>query len=912
MSGIDQYVKLMLHGSGLNDSTTVIDSSIIPRAITVVNAKIKTAQYKFAPSSIYFDGDGDYLTVPDSADWSMGTGNFTIDLWVRFTALPVGVGQSFFGQYVDDNNNWSFRIWPDGSDFKLQFPVYSGGTLTLIPVNYLWSTIAIDTWYHLAISRSGNDWTTFINGEIVATATDADTIGDYASVANIGRHGSGAHYLSGYIDELRVSKGIARWTEAFTPPTEPYSVEVSVDDSLGIQDGFAEEDPTVDANVKLLLHMNGSNNGTTFTDSSPAHKTISRSNAVTKTGEKKFGTASGYFAANSYLSAPDSADWNFGNGDFTIDCWANHSALPSDGSHMMLLSQYVSTTNHWNFRISRGGPRYFFIFEWVASGSYIANVTSSAITIATGQWHHFALTRNGNCFRLFYDGVQVGYSYDTSANLGDFASALYVGSWGSSGGYRHNGYIDEVRVIKGEARWIGDFDVPTMEYYIEGQEDEVLTIDDTQDYEFIEGGRVAEENLGIDDTTEVYQSTTVIDIPEESFSIDDYEDAYNATSRHETADSFSLDDTEILERGEYNEESLVLDDAFAGGYEFDDPYWESFRLNVAWQAININIRYENDESLTIDDTWVAVHGAFGTISKSLPALRGSLYAGGTLSATLPALAGSLSIGLTRFGEIPNAILPILQATITGTIERKGTINLSLPSLRMSATGTAHIVGTISKALPALTITTSAMAGVTGTIALSLPMLNRWTRTTATGVVGVIGALAGTLPPLSIEALQIKQVSDVLCLNTNNLGLTRYEQYPYLGLCSFNGKQLACGSNGIFEFDRNYFRDNSADIDLVVRTGLLYLKKRNIFIKARSAILGYQSNGDLTLTVITEDGKTYDYPVDRLSSDDEGQRVKFGKGLSNRYLALELRNVEGSTMELDKLKVYGEQVTHKRR
>jgi hypothetical protein len=152
----------------------------------------------------------------------------------------------------------------------------------------------------------------------------------------------------------------------------------------------------------------------------------------------------------------------------------------------------------------------------------------------------------------------------------------------------------------------------------------------------------------------------------------------------------------------------------------------------------------------------------------------------------------------------------------------------------------------------------------------------------------------------------------MCLNISNFGLTNYNNYNYIGLCTFKGKQLGCDDTGIYEMDRARLDDNGTDINLTIRTGFLYLEKNNVLIRVRNAILGYQSNGDLVLTVITENEERYDYSVDRISNDDEGSRIKFGKGLKNRYLMLEISNIGGSTMELDKIKVYGEPVRHKKR
>jgi hypothetical protein len=83
-AGIDAYTVLMLHMDGVDTCTHFLDSELTPKAVTAVgNAQIDTAQSKFGNASALFDGAGDYLSVPDSADWAFGTGAFTIDFWTQ-------------------------------------------------------------------------------------------------------------------------------------------------------------------------------------------------------------------------------------------------------------------------------------------------------------------------------------------------------------------------------------------------------------------------------------------------------------------------------------------------------------------------------------------------------------------------------------------------------------------------------------------------------------------------------------------------------------------------------------------------------------------------------------------------------------------------------------------------------------
>ena len=233
----------------------------------------------------------------------------------------------------------------------------------------------------------------------------------------------------------------------------------------------------IDTYTKLLMHCEGTDASTTFIDGSPTHRTLTSkgSSAQIDTAQYKFGAASGLFNAG-YVYAADSDDWHF-TGDFTLEAWVRHSSLPSSGSHQMYLSQQVNTNTHWNFRISNTSGNYYLRYEFVNSGSSVASFASSYITIATGAWHHVALVRNGSTWNIYYDGVDVGGGTDADS-LVNLASALYVGSWGASGGYYLYGWMDEVRISKGIARWTGEFTPPEEAYWLEDSITDALTTHD--------------------------------------------------------------------------------------------------------------------------------------------------------------------------------------------------------------------------------------------------------------------------------------------------------------------------------------------------------------------------------------------------------------------------------------------------
>jgi hypothetical protein len=175
----------------------------------------------FGSSSIALDGNGDYLTLPDSDDWAFGAGDFTIDGWFFFN--DVSVEHPLVSQYYE-NKDMAWLIDYAGDNV---FFFYSIDGTTSLRKTFFWKP-TINNWYHIAMVRSGNDLKLYVNGTQIGGAIDLTgvTIHDSAAPLTIGTYrqpnGNYQFFNNGSIDELRISKGIARWTSDFTPPDSGY------------------------------------------------------------------------------------------------------------------------------------------------------------------------------------------------------------------------------------------------------------------------------------------------------------------------------------------------------------------------------------------------------------------------------------------------------------------------------------------------------------------------------------------------------------------------------------------------------------------------------------------------------------------------------------------------------------------
>ncbi|MBI4658044.1 MAG: immunoglobulin domain-containing protein [Verrucomicrobia bacterium] len=211
---VDAATKLLLHMDGPGGSTSILDSSPSPKTVTRFgNAQIDTSESKFGGASALFHGPDDYLTIPDSDDWHM-PGDMTVDLWVRFTGIPAV--QVFVMQYESADNYWGIYLLQG----QLRYFIRNGG---YIPVHTVDWFPQIETWYHVAFVRNGNSHTFFINGTRLGQSTVSDSRpNNYAGQLFIGKNGIGNDWLTGWMEELRISKDVARWTSNFAPPTRAY------------------------------------------------------------------------------------------------------------------------------------------------------------------------------------------------------------------------------------------------------------------------------------------------------------------------------------------------------------------------------------------------------------------------------------------------------------------------------------------------------------------------------------------------------------------------------------------------------------------------------------------------------------------------------------------------------------------
>ncbi len=203
--------ELLLPFDGANGATATSDLSDNNHSVTFAgNAQISTSLSKFGGSSCYFDGSGDYISTPSSSAFEFGTADFTIEFWARrtgtgtypyvFDCRPAGANGAVVAIYLNHASSYVPHVYIN-SDIRI--------TST--------ASMSVDTWYHIALVRSSGTTTMYMNGSSVGSFSDSFSY--IAAPFRLGSYSNGGYGFTGYVDDFRTTKGIARYTSSFTPPT---------------------------------------------------------------------------------------------------------------------------------------------------------------------------------------------------------------------------------------------------------------------------------------------------------------------------------------------------------------------------------------------------------------------------------------------------------------------------------------------------------------------------------------------------------------------------------------------------------------------------------------------------------------------------------------------------------------------
>jgi hypothetical protein len=434
-SGADPYFQnttLLLHGDGTNgaQNNTFLDSSNNAFPIT---RNGNTTQGSFTPYvgpgcwSVFFNGSTDYLSASTSPAFGFGTGDFTVEYWIYASSwsttptiidLRAAAGTSGFSDYIT-----------------------TGGVPNMYWHNttVLTSTLSIplNTWTHVAYTRASNTIRIFVNGALGASGTSSSDL--QASVpCKIGSTFTPSNYFSGYLSNVKITKGAALYTAAFTPSTTPIIATSQTSLLTCNNSGFNDLSAT-----NTLLTRAGS---TLVSKFSPF--TLYQTNPA---------SYSGYFdGSGDYLSLPTSAGLQLGSSDFTFETWVYFSEVVNDRT---LIYWNANTSGTAALHVRTISAKWAFWISQTGS-SWAIQQNALGSTILANQWYHVAAVRSGTNIKLYINGSDVtAGGYTLSGSLMTTYTLNQIGVY-NSGFYYMQGSLSNFRITN-TVVYSGNFTPPT-------------------------------------------------------------------------------------------------------------------------------------------------------------------------------------------------------------------------------------------------------------------------------------------------------------------------------------------------------------------------------------------------------------------------------------------------------------------
>lgn len=411
-----------------------VDNSTNAFAITPVGAASVQRFSPFSPSAAYsaatiggsgyFDGTGDYLNAGSSTNLDNFTGDFCLEAWIYPTITSTTASQVPLARWTTGSRSYILYITATNNYIRIH---YNNDTINLDST----TAVKINAWNHVVANRSGSTLTLFLNGTSVSTATSSATIvASTSTFIGATETASPQSFFNGYISDVRIVKGSSVYgTSTFTPPTAPL---------------------TAITNTQLLLNMQNAG----VIDNAMMNDLETVGNAQISTTQSKFGGSSMYFtgASGTYMTSP------FipvpGTGAFTLEAWVYTTASATQ----MIYTQYTAAdANRWHFSIDNNSGYKLNLAHGTAATVWGATV------VPLNQWNHVAVTRDSsNNLRIFLNGTLDGSSASYTYTLQQIGPR--IGAMNNTTQYNFNGYIDDLRVTSGYARYTASFTPPTAAF----------------------------------------------------------------------------------------------------------------------------------------------------------------------------------------------------------------------------------------------------------------------------------------------------------------------------------------------------------------------------------------------------------------------------------------------------------------
>lgn len=399
------------------------------------------------PGSLYFDGTGDYVTVPQSSKFTINANqDFTMECWAYLTSLRSDY--SFITYFYDGSNILEFRIGNAGFGYRVQGAFGPGASASSVYDNTSYTqNNLLNRWTHLALCRSGTTTKFFFDGIAISTQTGVGSVAIGTPVGGAYLSYVDPYGFPGYISNVKVTVGTALYPNDFTPPTT--SLTTSTGTVLLVNN--TPLSPLADISTSsFTLTASGNTRYDGLSPFAVMRQTNTGSVKVSNYFDEVSWNGSIYFGGAAYLSVPYTSAFDFGSGDFTVEFWMNSAsintvgimAFPHNASNYAPVLFYGATATGLTLYSSSNGT------SWdVANGVSIG-------TISANSWNHVAVSKSGSSIRLFLNG-SLGNTVTFAGTFSGTYDRIWIGDTASNNNY--TGYLSNIRIVKGTALYTGAF-----------------------------------------------------------------------------------------------------------------------------------------------------------------------------------------------------------------------------------------------------------------------------------------------------------------------------------------------------------------------------------------------------------------------------------------------------------------------
>ena len=410
-------------------------------------------QYQWTPSVIggsgYFNGSTDYLSLVNNTSYDVGTGDFCIEAMCYKTNTSTATDWRVCGGTAS-----SAGFFGDGGTTSSRgFGIGRNGVAWDVTTNV---QAPINSWFHICFTRKSGAIRIFLNGSLIGyVASNTTNYGLNSGALEIASASSGSNLLTGYMCGFRLLKSVPTTydtsvttlnTQVFTPPSAPLTTTSQGASSPSL----------------LLNYTNaGIYDGTMNNDL----QTVG--SAQVSTAVVKYGSGSMYFDGSSYLKFPFNQIWNFGTGDFTVEMFVYYTTTTRNGAIISNAGYGFATADSagWSLQVFNSGANLGFNAGTTQNNFISANSTLVNSTLPNNQWLHIAVTRANSNLRCFVNGTQVGSTFTSTSDCTN-TGATYTPKVGADQNaqstYMFTGYMDDVRITKGVARYLQNFTPPQV------------------------------------------------------------------------------------------------------------------------------------------------------------------------------------------------------------------------------------------------------------------------------------------------------------------------------------------------------------------------------------------------------------------------------------------------------------------